>query len=52
MSMTYNDQVSNQSALGREEMMMPGLGFRKRAQISTQLPGGQTGMGTPWETRG
>lgn len=51
MSMTYNDQVSNQSASGQEEMMMPGLSFRKKAQTSTQLPEGQTGMGTSWETR-
>ena len=49
MSMTYSDQVSNQRALGQEEMRMPGLSFGKWAQISPGFPKGQT---EEWKSRG
>lgn len=49
MSMTCSDQLSKQRASGQEEMMMPGLGFGKWAQISPWCPKGQK---EEWRSRG
>lgn len=49
MSMTCSDQLNKQRASGQEEMMMPGLGFGKWAQISPWCPKGQK---EEWRSRG